>query len=99
MLEHTSWISSTITHWTSLNFIRKTGVERTMAKDSGVVMKMWGGFRDWRCRSVWEVSPERTATRILGGSSPNSSASSLISRRGSFRFLLMSLARAFSGET
>ncbi len=86
-------------HWTSLNFLRKTGAVRTMARDSGVVMKIWGGLRDCFCLSLVEVSPDLTATLILGGSSPISSASSSISRSGSFRFLLMSLARAFSGET
>ncbi len=99
LLEHTSWISSTMTHWTSRNFLRKTGAVRTMERDSGVVMKMWGGLRVCCCRSRVDVSPERTPTRMAGGSSPSSRASASISARGSSRFLLMSFARAFRGET
>ena len=68
------------------------------AMDSGVVMRMCGGCLTIFCLSFWGVSPERTATRISGTFMPLRAASSLICSRGSLRFLLTSLARAFSGE-
>jgi len=50
-----------------------------------------------RCEPV--VSPVRTATRMSGGSSPISRATSAISPRGRSRFSSTSTASALSGET
>ena len=61
-----SWISSKITHsifWKlSLNF----GASRINANDSGVVMRMCGGCFTIFCLSYCDVSPDLTATRMLG---------------------------------
>ncbi|OPY30677.1 MAG: hypothetical protein A4E31_00260 [Methanomassiliicoccales archaeon PtaU1.Bin030] len=88
-----------MTYSTCASFSRNLGAARTSARDSGVVMRMWGGLRSIFCRSAWEVSPVRTPTRILGNSIPSLSATSFISRRGSSRLRLMSLARALRGDT
>ncbi len=60
---------------------------------------MWGGDLSIAARSEAGVSPVRTAAVIFTGSSPISSASRRISRRGSARFLWMSAESALSGDT
>ena len=70
-----------------------------MYRDSGVVIRMWGGFFAMRCRSEALVSPVRTAVRISGRKLPDSSARACISSRGAARFFWMSLERAFNGDT
>ena len=97
--EHRSWISSMITHSAPSNFSEKRRVDRTSERDSGVVMKMWGGRLTMRCRSAVVVSPLRTATRMSGMVRPSLRAISRISSRGISRFLWMSFARAFRGDT
>ena len=46
-----SWISSRITHSTFLNASLNFGAERMSARLSGVVMRMWGGWRTIFCLS------------------------------------------------
>ena len=60
---------------------------------------MCGGFRSIAARSFCGVSPERMAAVIRGASSPISSASLRISRRGSARLRWMSALSALRGET
>ncbi len=96
---HTSWISSTMTYSTWANFSRNFGAAITSARDSGVVMRMCGGLRSIFCRSAWEVSPVLTPTRMSGKSMPSAAATSRMPASGSLRLRLMSLARAFSGDT
>ena len=99
MLPQISWISSTTIHRTSENRSRNFGAERTRVRDSGVVMKMWGGVRACFCRSWGDVSPDRTPTRIAGAERFREAARSRISWRGCSKFRLMSFARALRGET
>ena len=93
-----SWISSRMTHSTFLMASLNLGDARIRAIDSGVVMRMCGGWRTIFCLSFCGVSPERTATEISGTGMPSRAASSFICCRGSLRFLFTSLARALSGE-
>ena len=70
-----SWISSRMTHSTFSNASLNFGADRMSARLSGVVMRMWGGWRTIFCLSLWGVSPERTATRMSGTFIPRSAAS------------------------
>ena len=61
LLPQTEWISSTMTCET----LRRTSRARLVSmrwSDSGVVIRMSGGFRTIRARSRAGVSPLRTAT-------------------------------------
>ena len=70
-----------------------------MYRDSGVVMRIWGGRLAIRARSDCLVSPVRTAVRISGRGVPRSSAKAVICSSGSARFFWMSLDNALRGET
>ena len=52
-----------------------------------------------RARSEAVVSPVRTPVRISGMGVPRFSARAVISSRGMARFFLISLDKAFKGET
>ena len=93
-----AWISSTITVSTGARNSRARDV-RMRKSDSGVVMRMSGGWRSIRALSSdgvspvlipisgrWTVSPRRPATRAMPAT-------------GDRRFLSMSTASALSGET
>ena len=67
--------------------------------DSGVVTRMCGGVRTIAARSLCVVSPVLTAAVIRGAARPAISARWRIPRRGSERFLWMSVLSALSGET
>ncbi len=95
----TAWISSTMTVRTVRSISRLRRAVSRRYSDSGVVTRMWGGFRSMAARSAAGVSPERTAAVILGASNPISSAKRRISRRGSARFRWMSALSALRGET
>ena len=43
------------------NMSRATGLVRIRYRDSGVVMRMWGGCLTIRRRTDWGVSPVRTS--------------------------------------
>jgi len=58
----TAWISSTITASTSPK-ISRTWLVSIRYSDSGVVMRMSGGWRRIAARSACGVSPVRSATR------------------------------------
>ncbi len=60
-------------------------------RDSGVIIRMWGGFRTICCLSRGVVSPVRTATE--------SSSCPPIPSRGFLRFSRISAARDFRGDT
>ena len=79
----------------SLNFLDDNNKPRL----SGVVIKICGGFLTILALSLSEVSPDLTATLISGTSSSNFSASAIISSKGCLKFLSISFASAFSGET
>jgi hypothetical protein len=55
-------------------------------RDSGVVMRKFGGRFSIAARSEAAVSPVRTATRISGALMESSAATARISRRGASRF-------------
>ena len=54
------------------------------AKDSGVVIRMWGGFFNIFCRSACDVSPVLNPTTISW--EPLGRNPSFISLKGSIRF-------------
>ena len=94
LLSHSACTSSTIT----VRIVRRFGRMRLLCSnrysDSGVVIRMCGGWRIMRARSACGVSPDRTAMRISGSwrRDPRRMPAS-----GSTRFLWMSLPRALSG--
>ena len=94
-----AWISSTMTVSTAVKTWRLFSAVSIKYNDSGVVTRIWGGRRSILCRSVFGVSPVRTAVRIGGGSKPDASASCRISASGDSKLRWISLLRAFSGET
>ena len=67
--------------------------------DSGVVMRMSGGWLASFLRSSAAVSPVRTATLMSGSGRPSRWAACLIPVSGARRFRSMSTASALSGET
>jgi hypothetical protein len=67
--------------------------------DSGVVIRMSGGLPVSLLRSSPGVSPVRTATRMSGTPSPRRCAAWRMPARGARRFLSISAASAFSGDT
>ncbi len=96
LLSARAWISSTMTHWVLLKFSLNFFVVSMIANDSGVVMRMWGGFLSMALFLDGEVSPVLTPTRMLSFLSCFLRIS-LICLRGVLRFLSMSLASALSG--
>ncbi len=66
--------------------------------DSGVVMRMSGGWRTRLRRSGDGVSPLRTAARTSRNVSPRRSAARAMPRRGARRLRSTSTVSAFSGE-
>ena len=66
--------------------------------DSGVVMRMSGGWLTSFLRSSAAVSPVRTATLMSGSASPSRCAACRIPVSGARRFRSMSTASALSGE-
>ena len=92
------WISSTITQRTQVRIWRAALVS-SRKSDSGVVIRMSGGWRSIRRRSGAGVSPVRIATLMAGSRLPRSSACRDIPRSGACRLRSMSTVRAFSGET
>jgi len=98
LLSLIAWISSTMTYFTVPSAFRNLSVARMMNSDSGVVMKICGGFRAIAARSFVVVSPVRTAERTSGISIRRLFASFLIPASGSTRFFWMSLLSAFRGE-
>ncbi len=95
----TAWISSTMTVRVlrSMDLLRSAVTRRY--SDSGVVIRISGGFLSMAVRSAAAVSPVLTATRIAGALSPSRPATAAISRSGASRFCWMSVASAFSGDT
>ena len=66
--------------------------------DSGVVIRMSGGFADSLRRSSAAVSPVRTPTRMSGSARPSRCAACPIPVSGERRFRSISTASALSGE-
>ena len=92
-----AWISSTIT--VSTVFRMPAALEVSMRySDSGVVIKMSGGFRSWRLRSACGVSPERTPTEMSGMSRPMRWATRAIPPSGARKLFSTSTPSAFKGE-
>ena len=98
MVPATAWTSSTMTVSTPVSASRALEVSRRNS-DSGVVMRMSDGDLVNARRSAAGVSPERTATRMSGGSWPNRTAAWPIPTSGDLRLRSTSTARALSGET
>ncbi len=73
--------------------------ERSRFRDSGVVIRISGGFRIILRRSSPGVSPLRVWTVIAGKAAPACSKWALRSASGLNRFLRTSLFNALSGET
>ncbi|MPM95188.1 hypothetical protein SDC9_142341 [bioreactor metagenome] len=89
--------SSMMTVSTSLS-VSAAALDSIRNSDSGVVIKMSGGWRGSPRRSLAGVSPERTATRTSGSGRPSLRAAACIPRSGTRRLRSTSTARAFSGE-
>ena len=97
MVEATEWISSTITVSTLVR-IRRAALVSSRKSDSGVVIRMSGGWRSiWR-RSWLGVSPERMATAMSGGSRPICADWRRMPWSGARRLRSTSTASALSGE-
>ncbi len=94
----TAWTSSTITVAT-LRSVSRAAEVKIKNSDSGVVIKMSGGWVTSLRRSAAEVSPERTPTVTLGGACPSRSAVRVIPASGARRLRSTSTARALSGDT
>ena len=92
------WISSTITHRT-LGRICRAALVRSRKSDSGVVIRMSGGWRSICRRSRGGVSPVRMATVIGDRVAPRRSACKPMPRKGACRLRSMSTVSALSGET
>ena len=71
---------------------------RIKKSDSGVVIKMSGGFVAMRLRSAAWVSPDRIATSTIGSGSPSLVAACRMPTRGARRLRSTSTASAFMGE-
>src|SRR5690606_15109827 len=93
-----AWISSTITLSTPTRVSRACEVSIRYS-DSGVVIRMSGGWRTSVRRSEADVSPVRTPTVGSQNGSPSRCAASAIPRSGLRRFFSMSTASARSGDT
>src|SRR3989441_2781556 len=92
------WISSTITQRT-LGRICRAALVRRRKSDSGVVIRMSGGWRSICLRSRAGVSPVRIATVIGDRVAPMRSACKPMPRKGACRLRSMSTVSALSGET
>ena len=77
--------SSTMSVLTLLSPLRPLSEVSRIKNDSGVVTSTCGGFFAILCRSLWGVSPVRTATRMSGSGVPRASARSCKSRKGDIR--------------
>ena len=93
----TAWTSSTITVSTLRRISRACEVSMRNS-DSGVVMRMSGGFETRARRSLAGVSPERVPTRMSGSGSPRRVAVWRMPVSGARRLRSTSTASAFSGE-
>ena len=85
LLSASSCTSSIITHCRLCRCWRRSQPESMACKVSGVVIRMSGGLRDWRVRSLVSVSPWRTASlmsRLLHHHSSRSSMSLFNARSG-----------------
>lgn len=92
----------------SVNFVNDDGVyfaQRFLARDvsiknrdSGVVIRMSGGFDNSERRSAAVVSPERTPTVTSGAGSPNRLAVCVIPMSGERRFRSTSTPSALRGD-
>ncbi len=80
----TEWISSTITCSTDRSISRACDVSSRYS-DSGVVIRMSGGWRTRSRRSAAGVSPVRVPTRTAGAGSPRRSASRAMPASGARR--------------
>ena len=80
-----------------LRTVRPVRLVSIRYRDSGVMMRIWGGCFTMRCRSFWGVSPVRMPTLILPAPSPPVKA--LMPSKGLFKFSRISPARDLSGET
>ena len=94
----TAWISSTITVSTEARKARARELS-TRNSDSGVVIRMSGGWRSIRARSSCGVSPVRIATTGAWSVSPRRAATAATPASGTRRFRSTSTASALSGET
>ncbi len=94
----TAWISSTITVSTPRRVSRAEEVS-IRYRDSGVVIRMSGGWRRSSRRSAAGVSPVRMPTVGSRKPIPSRSAASRIPVSGARRFFSTSTASARSGET
>ena len=93
----TAWTSSTITVSTSLSVSRALDVSMRN-KDSGVVMRMSGGWLSSARRSAVVVSPERTPTLTSGAGNPSRLAVCVMPISGERRFRSTSTPSALRGE-
>ena len=94
----TACTSSTMTVSTPRSVSRACEVS-SRNSDSGVVIRMSGGWLTSLLRSSAAVSPVRTATLMSGSASPSRCAACRIPVSGARRFRSMSTASALSGET
>ncbi len=94
----TACTSSTMTVCTSASVSRAAEVS-IRNSDSGVVIKMSGGFAISSRRRPGGVSPERTPTLMAGAGTPSRSAMRVIPVSGVRRLRSTSTASAFSGDT
>jgi hypothetical protein len=94
----TEWTSSTITVSTWARASRALEVS-SRNSDSGVVMRMSGGWAGKRRRASAGVSPVRIPTVMSGRGSSRRAAAARRPARGARRLRSMSAARALSGET
>src|SRR5438067_3812330 len=90
--------SPTITHRIDGRTCRAALV-RSRKSDSGVVIRMSGGWRSICRRSRTGVSPVRIATVMGDRAAPMRSACNQMPRRGACRLRSMSTVSALSGET
>ena len=88
--------SSTISHFRSFNRGRNLLDANASPRDSGVVIRICGGFLSILSRSFWGVSPVLSPT-LMSWALPGRNLS-LISFSGPIRFFWMSFASAFIGE-
>ncbi len=93
----TACTSSTITVSTPRSDSRACDV-KIKNNDSGVVIKMSGGLVVSRRRSSAGVSPERTATSMLGTGTPSRVAACRMPTSGERKLRSTSTASAFNGE-
>jgi len=98
LVDATEWISSTMSHRTEASILRAALV-RMRNSDSGVVIRMSGGWRSIDRRTSVGVSPVRMATAMSGGCSPWPSIWRRMPTSGERRLRSTSWASAFRGDT